>query len=279
MGINKVEAYYPINYNLCTIDKVIYKLSRWFFYCNCCGNYSYLTINKNIVKNPTIELREHVFCKKCESSNRNRQIAKIICCSKNISNQYKSLKDFVRNEKIVIYNTENSIAIHETIMKYKNKEIEYVSSEYLGQNFKSGEIINGVMHQDIMATSFDNDYFDLVISSDVLEHVPDPWKAFKEIHRILKPGGRHVFTVPFYQDRSMGENRAYINEKGELVNVKEPWFHIDPLRPEGTLVYNIFSIDLLQKLDAIFSKNFMYVLHSVYNGILASNAIVFESIK
>jgi ubiquinone/menaquinone biosynthesis C-methylase UbiE len=37
---------------------------------------------------------------------------------------------------------------------------------------------------------------DLVVSFDVLEHVPDESAALHEIHRVLKPGGEIVFSVP-----------------------------------------------------------------------------------
>jgi len=152
-------------------------------------------------------------------------------------------------------------------------------SEYLGENYKSGETIKGIVHQDLMKTSYENNYFDLVLTSDVLEHVPDPYKAFEEIYRILKHGGRHVFTVPFYQDRCSGERRAYIDSNGNIIHEKEPIYHIDPLRPEGAFVFMIFSIDMLAKLEEIGFKTFMYKLHSVFDGIFGQNAIVFESFK
>ena len=38
--------------------------------------------------------------------------------------------------------------------------------------------------------------YDLVIASDVLEHVFDDFKAIEEIYRILKVGGRAIITVP-----------------------------------------------------------------------------------
>lgn len=43
---------------------------------------------------------------------------------------------------------------------------------------------------------FENNFFDLVISAWVLEHLPDPQKAFQEIFRVLKPGGKIIFLTP-----------------------------------------------------------------------------------
>ncbi len=43
---------------------------------------------------------------------------------------------------------------------------------------------------------FDDDYFDLVISYEVLEHVQNEDLAVREIWRVLKPGGEVVISVP-----------------------------------------------------------------------------------
>ena len=37
---------------------------------------------------------------------------------------------------------------------------------------------------------FENNYFDLIISSGVLHHIPNTYQAFKECYRVLKPGGK-----------------------------------------------------------------------------------------
>jgi hypothetical protein len=34
------------------------------------------------------------------------------------------------------------------------------------------------------------------VTSEVFEHVANPWAGFDEVRRILRSGGRHVFTVP-----------------------------------------------------------------------------------
>jgi len=39
--------------------------------------------------------------------------------------------------------------------------------------------------------------FDVVLCSEVLEHVPDPTHALDEFARIVKPGGKLIITAPF----------------------------------------------------------------------------------
>lgn len=44
--------------------------------------------------------------------------------------------------------------------------------------------------------SFSKETFDGVCAFEVLEHLPNHEKTFQEIARVLKPGGRFVFSVP-----------------------------------------------------------------------------------
>lgn len=73
--------------------------------------------------------------------------------------------------------------------------------------------VNGVTYseypdEDIQSLSYPDATFDLVITSDTLEHVPDHVLALKETRRILRPGGRHVFTVPLRPDLPASQDRA-----------------------------------------------------------------------
>ena len=40
---------------------------------------------------------------------------------------------------------------------------------------------------------------DTVLSTEVLEHLPDPARCVRELQRVLKPGGRLLLTAPFLQ--------------------------------------------------------------------------------
>ncbi len=45
---------------------------------------------------------------------------------------------------------------------------------------------------------FANEAFDLVISCETIEHLPDPQRALREMWRITRPGGRLFLTTPNY---------------------------------------------------------------------------------
>jgi SAM-dependent methyltransferase len=68
---------------------------------------------------------------------------------------------------------------------------------------------------DICAMPFSDATFDLVLATDVIEHVDDDERALAEVARVLKPGGRALFTVPAFQslwglqDRQALHKRRY----------------------------------------------------------------------
>ena len=50
------------------------------------------------------------------------------------------------------------------------------------------------------AIPYPDDRFDVVVSRSVLEHVQNPLVVFRELYRVLKPGGKFVFLTPSKYD-------------------------------------------------------------------------------
>lgn len=89
--------------------------------------------------------------------------------------------------------------------------------------------------ENLESLTFQDNTFDLFVTQDVFEHVANPEKAFREIGRVLKPGGRHVFTMPWYPNLVNTIQRARISE-GVIEYLEEPIYHGNPVDENGSLV-------------------------------------------
>ncbi len=74
---------------------------------------------------------------------------------------------------------------------------------------------------DITALPFTDNSFDLVICSEVLEHIPDEKTAAKEIVRVLKPGRHLVVSVPRRWPETLcwAMSRSYRNSRGGHIRI------------------------------------------------------------
>lgn len=59
---------------------------------------------------------------------------------------------------------------------------------------------------DITNITFDDDSFDFIMCTHVLEHIPDDRKAMRELYRVLKPGGLAFLNVPLFDIPKTFEN-------------------------------------------------------------------------
>jgi 2-polyprenyl-3-methyl-5-hydroxy-6-metoxy-1,4-benzoquinol methylase len=48
----------------------------------------------------------------------------------------------------------------------------------------------------LTATAFASGTFDVVLSSEAVEHTPDPRQSVRELYRLVKPGGSLVLSMP-----------------------------------------------------------------------------------
>ncbi len=123
----------------------------------------------------------------------------------------------------------------------------YIVSEYF-ENAPLGSYVQGIRNENLERLTFRDNSIDIVINSDVLEHVNDLNKALSEIKRVLKPGGFHIFTLPVDHDLPKTVERARIIA-GKLEYLMAPVMHGDPIRQDGILAFRDFGSDVLNYMS------------------------------
>jgi SAM-dependent methyltransferase len=111
----------------------------------------------------------------------------------------------------------------------------FESSDYR-DGASPGAVVDGVRSEDLTRLTYADASFDLVITSETLEHVPDLDAGLREIRRILKPGGRHVFTIPQLPETWKTFARATLDGNGTKVDLAPPISH-----PGGDSGYPVFT--------------------------------------
>lgn len=97
--------------------------------------------------------------------------------------------------------------------------------------------------EDLEALTFPDASFDIVLTQDVMEHVVDPAAAFREIARVLRPGGAHIFTTPTHEAETIV--RARRSPAGDIEHLLPPMYHADPsVGTMGALVVTDWGSDL-----------------------------------
>lgn len=49
---------------------------------------------------------------------------------------------------------------------------------------------------DILEIPYPDEYFDVIVCADVLEHLVDPWQVMKRLASLLRPGGLLIASIP-----------------------------------------------------------------------------------
>ena len=66
------------------------------------------------------------------------------------------------------------------------QKLPHYHTSYFWEDIKPGEFRDGVQCQDLANLTYEDDSFDLVLSSDIFVHVRKPFAGFKEVNRVLK---------------------------------------------------------------------------------------------
>jgi SAM-dependent methyltransferase len=73
-----------------------------------------------------------------------------------------------------------------------------ISTQQIERNAKAYPDVRFLQHDVSERLPFDDDTFDVIWCSEVLEHLFDPGFALREMFRVMAPGGRLLVTVPYH---------------------------------------------------------------------------------
>jgi len=178
----------------------------------------------------------------------------------------------------IIYITEQVTPLYSFLSeKYWN----IIGSEYLGDKVKLGDVDEkGIRNEDLTHLSLDDESVDHILSFDCFEHFPDYQRAFKECHRILKPGGKMLWSVPFNRNSEQNIIRAQRKSDGSIKHLLAPEYHGDPVSPNGCLCFTHFGWEMLGHVkESGFSDAYGVLFWSVDMGYLGSEQIFFIAYK
>ncbi len=119
---------------------------------------------------------------------------------------------------------------------------DYTASQYF-PDVTRGEYRDGIRSEDLEALTLPDGSIDIFITQDVLEHVFHPEAAIAEINRVLKPGGRHVFTTPKHKLLEQTIQRARISADGTIEHILEEQYHGNPIGDNRALVTYDYGVD------------------------------------
>jgi len=105
---------------------------------------------------------------------------------------------------------------------------------------------------DIVAIPEPDASFDAILCTEVLEHVSDPVAAIREFHRLLRPGGKLILSVPFCSLTHMAPYHFYSGFNKYFFDYFLPLlgFEITELTPNGD--YNEFLAQELRRLPSLY---------------------------
>ncbi len=130
-----------------------------------------------------------------------------------------------------------------------------VGSEFVDPTLPSGSMVtikeHPVRHEDLNRTSFADGACGIVLTFDVLEHIPNYLSALREFARILTQGGLLLLTAPFSLETHATVVRARVREDGTIDHLKPPSYHGDPVNENGVLCYHEFGWQLLDELRQV----------------------------
>jgi SAM-dependent methyltransferase len=232
--------------------------------CNVCGKQGFVLYDfpnpEHRAKHRIGLLRETLQCRSCGATMRNRALA-------------HAFLSWISKEKLASAVECNSIAkissldvrvldtdAYSAMGRILESFSLYVRSSYMPDLDFGSKIAHNLFNINLESIDFPDESFDIILSSDVAEHIRDIDRAHREIFRVLRPGGAYIFTVPF--DPNCVDHHILVDTSSTSDRyLVPPQFHGDPLTGK-ILAYRVFGRGIFSDLQRIgFSVDFLSVVN------------------
>jgi SAM-dependent methyltransferase len=124
----------------------------------------------------------------------------------------------------------------------------------------ANSVIDGSLVMDAESLAFEDESFDKIYSFHCIEHIPDLPRAFREMDRVLKPGGRVLLVYPAEPIRGLYVMPTAIILFGNALRAREIHLHrLWPSKIERMLTRTAFTVTATS-LDLLLTPQFITVL-------------------
>ena len=224
-------------------------------YSETAGEFVQFDIDLNYSDGRNPNFRERLVCPVTRLNNRQRFISHYV---QKVATEHSYTSMFLFEQSTPVYKYLSS-RLQDTIV---------LGSEYLGLGYSPGEIRRGGRHEDATTLTFTDESFDMVLALDILSKVPDLKAAIREIARVIKAGGRFIFSVPFTNENKTLQRATYIDK--QIEHLQDPKYHFNShTGEERSLVFYDIGWDVLETLkDNGFKEAYQLAYYSASFGYL-----------
>ena len=212
--------------------------------CTACGKRTVFEVNTGAMFGDRPNLREGLRCRHCRLTARQRLV--LLAIQQEIETLPLPLRGIMLERTTRLFRVAH------------RRWPQLAGSEYLGDHRVGGRHYwwsthwwrwRRTRHESITSFSYPSDSLDLLVHSDVLEHVHDTRLALQECARVLRKGGVMLFTAPFFASLDHSILRGIPRADGRIDHLQPPEYHGDGLTSGGIYTFHNFGWDFFQSLQ------------------------------